>query len=104
MQPWIAKRPRLPEIIEAHSQPGPRRFPGTRERSTPPGNCSLPEYFIYCPQAGGVVVGWALRNGGGGGVWPSVMKRYEGVGGGQIYGKNALRNTWMAPCLDYDHE
>ena len=56
----------------------------------------LPEYFIYCPQAGGVVVGWALRNGGGG-VWPSVMKRYEGVGGGQIYGKNALRNTWMAP-------
>ena len=29
----------------------------------------------------------------GGGVWPSVMKRYEGVGGGQIYGKNALRNT-----------
>ena len=29
----------------------------------------------------------------GGGVWPSVMKHYEGVGGGQIYGKNALRNT-----------
>ena len=26
-----------------------------------------------------------------------VMKRYEGVGGGQIYGKNALCNTSMAP-------
>ena len=29
----------------------------------------------------------------GGGVWPSITKRYEGVGGCQIYGKKALRNT-----------
>ena len=33
------------------------------------------------------------------------MKRYEGVGGGQIYGKNALRNTWMAPYTgQHDNE
>ena len=28
-----------------------------------------------------------------GGVWPSITKRYEGVGGCQIYGEKALRNT-----------
>ena len=28
-----------------------------------------------------------------GGVWPSVMKRYEGVGGCHISGKKVLRNT-----------
>ena len=28
------------------------------------------------------------------------MKRYEGVGGCQIYGQKALRNTWMAPYFN----
>ena len=58
-----------------------------------PGNCT---WQSLSSTGGGVVVGWALRNSGGG-VWPSVMKRYEGVGGCQIYGQKALRNTWMAP-------
>ena len=50
-------------IIEAHSQAIPRH-PGT----APPGNCtSLGR--VDRPQAGGgAVVGWALRNGGGGGM------------------------------------
>ena len=48
---------------------------------------------------GGVVVGSALRNGGG--VWLSIMKRYEGVGGGQIYGKNALRNVHLNGPLQF---
>ena len=32
-----------------------------------------------------------------GGVWPSVMKRYEGVGGCQMCGKKALRNVRDGP-------
>ena len=52
MHPWISKRLRLPTIIEAHSRPG---------ASQAPGNDTTWELHL-----GGVVVGWALRNGGGG--------------------------------------
>ena len=88
MLPWISKRLRLPPIIESRSQ-APVNSTTCRDLGT-----ALDR--VYRPQAGGgVVVGWALRNSGG--VWPCVMKRYEGVGGCQMYGQKALRNTWMAP-------
>ena len=101
MQPRISKRLRLPPIIEAHSQALPAND-STRERH----HLWTALSRVYRPHAGGVVlvVGWTLRNGGGGVVWPSVLKRYEGVGGCQIYGKKALRNTWMAPyeCVRFN--
>ena len=62
---------RLPPIIESHSQ-SPVNSTTCRDLGT-----ALDR--VYHPQ-------W-------GGVWPSVMKHYEGVGGCQIYGQKALHNT-----------
>ena len=87
----MSKRLRLPPILLLRLP----RHPGT----TPPGNCTWKSLSSTGGGGGGhswVSVKFGERYvtvGGGGGVWPSVMKRYEGVGGGQIYGKNVLRNT-----------
>ena len=59
MLPWISKRLRLQPIIESHSQ-APVNSTTCRDLGT-----ALDK--VYRPQAGGgVVVGWALRNSGGG--------------------------------------
>ena len=55
----------------------PRRFPGTRERH----HLGSALGRVYRPQAG-VVVGWVLRNGGGGGydlALRSITKGWVGV-------------------------
>ena len=61
----------------------PRCFPCTRERH----HLGTALGRVYGPQLGERYVTV------GGGVWHGVTKRYEGVGGCQIYGKKALRNT-----------
>ena len=76
---WIAKRLRLPPIIEAHSQdPGVSQAPGNDQHHL---GTALRRVFFLLSTGGGVVVGWALRNGGRGyglALW-SVTKGWVGV-------------------------
>ena len=78
---------RLPPIIESHSQ-APVNSTTCRDLET-----ALTELIVHRRGGGGSELGERYVTVGGGGVWPSVMKRYEGVGGCQMYGQKALRNT-----------
>ena len=69
-------------IIEAHSQAPLPRHPGTTPQAW---ELHLAEFIVHRRGDKRYIT---VR-----GVWPSVMKRYEGVGGCQMYGKKALRNT-----------